>query len=244
MPVPIPLSGPIPGGTPWDFAHNNEALQGTEVLDWLDPDAAAPGEANDTVVAGETAYEETVTSSAAVSSDEAHASGDADDVGSTPIPVDATHCVKVHETGGEYDEEWYADETVAYKLERHRRYFENVCDEPIILRTRYFSRVGTASLEKAMFSTISFPGVTDASFYGTGTTILVDNLGIEPTGSYAPLAEIAYCAEYVDTEMTPEYLYSDRYTLEEGSDFHTYSGGRGSSSASGPSGRPRDEGLL
>ena len=95
----------------------------------------------------------------------------------------------------------------------------------------------------AMFSTISFPGVTDrvltvrarvagdrrcgtsGTRFGSLTTILVDNLGIEPTGSYAPLAEIAYCAEYVDTEMTPEYLYSDRYTLEEGSDFHTYSVG-------------------
>ena len=211
------------GGTPWDFAQNNEALQGTEVLDWLDPDAAAPGEANDTVVAGETAYEETVTSSAAVSSDEAHASGDADDVGSTPIPVDATHCVKVHETGGEYDEEWYADETVAYKLERHRRYFENVCDEPIILRTRYFSKWNGEPGEGYVLDYI-FPGRHRPSFYGTGTTILVDNLGIEPTGSYAPLAEIAYCAEYVDTEMTPEYLYSDRYTLEEGTDFYTYSG--------------------
>ena len=39
------------GGTPWDFAQNNEALQGTEVLDRLDPDAAAPGGANDAVVA-------------------------------------------------------------------------------------------------------------------------------------------------------------------------------------------------
>ena len=30
------------GITPWVFAQNNEALQGTEVLDWLDPDAAGP----------------------------------------------------------------------------------------------------------------------------------------------------------------------------------------------------------
>ena len=37
------------------------------------------------------------------------------------------------------------------------------------------------------------------------------------------MAEIAYCAEYVDTEMTPEYLYSDRYTLEEGTGFGSYS---------------------
>ena len=212
------------GVTPWDFAQNNEALQGTEVLDWLDPDAAVPSEANDTVVAGETAYEETVTSSAAASSDEAHASGDADDVGSTPIPVDATHCVKVHETGGDYEEEWYADESVAYRIEWFGRTYENTCDKPIVLRVRHFSKRNAEHDEGYAFDRI-FPGRYRATYaFDSGANILVDNFGIEPTGTYAPLAEIAYCAEYVDTEMTPEYLYSDRYTLEVGGKFGSYSG--------------------
>ena len=212
------------GGTPWDFAQNNEALQETEVLDRLDPDAAVPGGVNDTVVAGETAYEETVTSSAAVSSDEAHASGDADDVGSTPIPVDATHCVKVHETGGNYEEEWYADETVAYRIEWFGRTYENTCDKPIVLRVRYFSKRNAEHDEGYAFDRI-FPGRYRPTFtFDSGANILIDNFGIEPTGTYAPLAEIAYCAEYVDTEMTPEYLYSDRYTLEVGGEFGSYSG--------------------
>ena len=164
------------GGTPWDFAQKNEALQETEVLDRLDPDAAVPGGVNDTVVAGETAYEETVTSSAAVSSDEAQASGDADDAGSTPIPVDATHCVKIHETGegvrggvvltthGSLD---YCDgsNSVRFKLERHQRYFENVCNEPIILRISLFLEVERRAWRGLCSRQEFFPGRCKATEY-------------------------------------------------------------------------------
>ena len=194
------------GGTPWDFAQKNEALQETEVLDRLDPDAAVPGGVNDTVVAGETAYEETVTSSAAVSSDEAQASGDADDAGSTPIPVDATHCVKVHETGEGYEEEWYFDESLAYRIEWFSRTYENTCDKPIVLRIRHYSKRSGETGEGYVLDKI-FPGRYKATYtFDSGASILVDNHGIKLTGQYAPLPEIAYCAEYVDTETTPEYL--------------------------------------
>ncbi len=222
------------GGTPWDFAQNNEALQETEVLDWLDSDAALPGGTNDTVVAGETAYEETVTSSAAVSSDEAHASGDADDAGSTPIPVDATHCVKVHEEP--YKEEFKICAEIdpasgectmwAFRFEYIHRSYENTCSKPIVLRNRHFAKYGSDHRRSYVYDWI-YPANYRTDPYPTGYILLVNNTDFtdhELSSEYSPPTEIAYCAEFVDTEMTPEYLYSDRYTLEEGSEFASYSG--------------------
>ena len=236
MPVPIPLPGPIPETTPWDFAQNNEALQGTEVLDWLDPDAAAPGGANDTVVAGETVNEETVTSSAAVSSDEAHASGNADDVGSTRIPVDATHCVKLHETGGKYLEvcvDQYGAEAACdgnnrwhFRYEIIGRSYENTCNRPIVLRTRHFAKYGSDYSRSYVYDWM-YPANYGPAYYSYGYVLLINNTDHTDRvmGSYnRPPTEIAYCAEFVDTGITPEYLFDDRYRLDEGSEFGSYSG--------------------
>ena len=118
--------------------------------------------------------------------------------------------------------------SVAYELElrpygisRTRATSRSFCAYSLFLEAERRAWMRVTPLDRISFQDDHRPTFT---LRYSGANILVDNLGIEPTGTYAPLAEIAYCAEYVDTEVTPEYLYSDRYTLEVGSEFGSYSG--------------------
>ena len=164
--------------------------------------------------------ESTVSDSSALSdTSKGPAEGEA---GAPHIPVDAIHCVKIRETQEPFSEDFFPDGSLAHKLDYQQRYYENVCNEPIILRTRYFSYQNDPG-EGYVLDRI-FPGRYGSDTYDYATIIVIDNVGIEPIGEYAGLPEIAYCAEFVDTDITPEYLYDERYRLHEGSGFVSYSG--------------------
>ena len=163
--------------------------------------------------------------------------------GAARIPIDATHCVKLHENSMEYGECVDKDGAMApcdgsnrwfYRYEIIDRSYENTCDKPIILRVRNFAKGYTTSSREGRRSYVydnMFPAcvrlLTDQTIHPRAYVLEVNNTHLsddEFRTHYQPPSEIAYCAEFVDTDITPEYLYNERYRLHEGSGFGSYSG--------------------
>ena len=175
-------------------------------------------------------------SDAAASSGTERASGDAEANAELRIPIDATHCVKLHETGGKYMElcvDQYGAEADCdgnnrwhFRYEIIDRSFENACNRPIVLRVRHFAKFGSDD-HRSYVNDFMSPGNYRPDYYSYGYVLLINNTDHTDRvmSTYnPPPTEIAYCAEFVDTDITPEYLYSDRYRLNEGGEFGSYSG--------------------
>ena len=180
--------------------------------------------------------EETTMSGSSAESGTESAVSDTAAAGAPRIPVDATHCVKLHETGGKYTElcvdqygaeadcdgnnRWY------FRYEIIDRSFENACNRPIVLRVRHFAKFGSDD-HRSYVNDFMSPGNYRPDYYSYGNVLLINNTDRTDrvmSTAHPPPTEIAYCAEFVDTDITPEYLYSDRYRLNEGGEFGSYSG--------------------
>ena len=151
------------------------------------------------------------------------------------IPVDATHCVRLHENNMGYSGEcvdtygaladcdgsnrWF------YRYEVIGRSYENTCAEPIILRVRHFAKY--KSRDRSFVYDLIYPERYKSDNPEIGFIIEVNNTDAsddEFRTQYQPPSEIAYCAEFVDTDITPEYLYDERYRVVLTDDSMTYSG--------------------
>ncbi|MDE0239888.1 MAG: SH3 domain-containing protein [bacterium] len=184
----------------------------------------------------------TATSAADSAGSEAHAgvsqNGSGATVASTPrLPVDATHCVKLHEEQRIPLEDSVSDSSgghqLIYRFNTIWRTYENNCAEPIILRTRHFDKYRATGVQSYVQDSI-YPGKYKRDNWEQGHYLQINNLeafGVETSdhdlqATYPPLSEVAYCAEFVDTETTPEYLSDARYRLYDTStaEFGSYSG--------------------
>ena len=147
------------------------------------------------------------------------------------IPVDATHCVKLHEvaeTVPVWDgwEDYDGTIHTLYRFKVISRFYENTCAEPIVLRVRHFAKY--KSRDRSFVYDLIYPGRYKSDNPEMGYVLEVNNTDVSDVelrrGShYHPPSEIAYCAEFVDTDITPEYLYNERYRVRS-DDGMTYSG--------------------
>ena len=149
------------------------------------------------------------------------------------IPVDATHCVKLHEvteTEPVWDG-WEDYDGTIHTLIRFKvisRFYENTCAEPVVLRVRHFAKYKRS--DRSYVYDLIYPGRYKSEYSETGYVLEVNNTDVSDvelrrSSHYHPPSEIAYCAEFVDTDITPEYLYIERYRLrDDGSEFGSYSG--------------------
>ena len=192
----------------------------------------------------------TATSAADSAGSEAHAgvseNGSGATASGTPrLPVDATHCVKLHEVASDepFWDAWEDYDGTVHTLFRFtiiQRGWENTCAEPIVLRVRHFQKYSSEmDWDHSYVIDSIYPGrYSDdiQSHWNAGVVLEVNNTEFsddELREYHKPPSEIAYCAEFVDTDTTPEYLSGERYrvsqdglslgVLEDGTEFFTYS---------------------
>ena len=157
--------------------------------------------------------------------------------GAARIPVGATHCVKLHEKIAGYNEvcvDKYGGEAGCdgsnrwfFRYAIIDRSYENTCDKPIILRVRNFAKYHSEGRRSYVYDNM-FPANYRPDYSSYGNVLEINNTehsDDKMRAAYPPPSEIAYCAEFVDTDITPEYLYDERYRLRnDSSRFGSYSG--------------------
>ena len=88
------------------------------------------------------------------------------------------------------------------------RSIENTCKQPVIMRARYFAKYDF--YVKGYAHDYIIEGETASEKRQAGDILILNNTHLsdeEMITYYPPPREIAYCAEFVDNDLTPEYLY-------------------------------------